>query len=188
MNCLSPSTVIPLLRTPLTVGKRGSSLQQKTAVCQNTTKKFQRLKAKILSNSPSFNVSLLHKPGKLPLREHGVVEVEPGVLPDVRLPDAQGVDDPVELVVAIVILCGPESVGHALQTVHYGTGKVVRWVDSGGKGVAEGYIALCILNSGRKKTQTGKKALSMRLVWQRKLIEWEEKYCCSEYGISIKNQ
>lgn len=26
MNCFSPSTVIPLLRTPLTVGKRGSSL------------------------------------------------------------------------------------------------------------------------------------------------------------------
>lgn len=28
MNCLSPSTVIPLRRTPLTVGKRGSSLQE----------------------------------------------------------------------------------------------------------------------------------------------------------------
>lgn len=26
MNCLSPSTVIPLRRTPLTVGNRGSSL------------------------------------------------------------------------------------------------------------------------------------------------------------------
>lgn len=27
MNCFRPSTVIPLLRTPLTVGKRGSSLE-----------------------------------------------------------------------------------------------------------------------------------------------------------------
>lgn len=27
INCFRPSTVIPLLRTPLTVGKRGSSLQ-----------------------------------------------------------------------------------------------------------------------------------------------------------------
>lgn len=30
MNCFRPSTVIPLLRTPLTVGKRGSSLQNRT--------------------------------------------------------------------------------------------------------------------------------------------------------------
>lgn len=106
------------------------------------------------THSPSFDVSLLHKPGELPLREHGVVEVESGVLPDVRLPDAQGVDEPVELLVAVVVLGGPEGMGHALQTVHDGTGKVVCRVDSEGKGVAEVYMPLCGSKPSLKKTNT----------------------------------
>lgn len=83
------------------------------------------------SNAPSVHVSLLHEPGELPLGQHGVVEVEPGVLPDVGLPEAQGLDDPVELLIAIVVLGGSESVGHALQAVHDGTGKVIGRVDAG---------------------------------------------------------
>lgn len=57
-----------------------------------------------------------------------------------RFPDAEGVDDPVELLVAVVVLGGPESVGHALQTVHDGAGKVIGRVDSEGKGVAGIYF------------------------------------------------
>lgn len=53
-----------------------------------------------------------------------------------RFPDAQSVDDPVELLVAVVVLSGPESVGHTLETVHNGAGKVVGWVDSERNGVA----------------------------------------------------
>lgn len=30
-----------------------------------------------------------------------------------------------------MVLGGSESVGHTLQAVYYGTGKVIRWVDSG---------------------------------------------------------
>lgn len=85
-------------------------------------------------NSPSLNVSFVDKPRELPLGQHRVVEVEPGVLPDVRLPEAQRVDYPVELLVAVVVLCGPESVGHTLQAVHDGAGEVICWVDSGEEG------------------------------------------------------
>lgn len=81
-------------------------------------------------NLPSFDVSLVDKPSELPLGQHCVVEVESGVLPDVGLPEAQGVDYPVELLVTIVVLCGPQSVCHTLQTVHNGAGKVICWVDS----------------------------------------------------------
>lgn len=98
------------------------------------TKSFTR--KNYLPNLPSVHVSLLHKPGELPLGQHGVVEVESGVLPDVRFPDAQGVDEPIELLVTVVVLGGPEGMGHALQTVHNGAGKVVGRVDSEGKGVA----------------------------------------------------
>lgn len=82
-------------------------------------------------NTPSVHVSLLHKPGELPLGQHSVVEVESGVFPDVRLPEAQGLDDPVELLVTVVVLCGSERMGHALQAVYYGTGEVIGRVDAG---------------------------------------------------------
>lgn len=84
-------------------------------------------------NSPSIDVPLVHKPGQLPLGQHGVVEVESGVLPDVGFPEAQGFDDPVELLVAIVVLGGPESVGHTLQAVHNRAGKVIGGVDAANK-------------------------------------------------------
>lgn len=82
-------------------------------------------------NPPSVHVSLLDEPGEFPLGQHGVVEVESCVLPDVRLPEAQGINDPVELLVTIMVLRGSERMGHALQAVYYGTGKVVGWVDAG---------------------------------------------------------
>lgn len=85
-------------------------------------------------NSPSIHVSLVDEPGELPLGEHSVVEVEPGVLPDVGPPEVQGVDHPVELLIAVVVLCGPQGVGHPLHAVYDGAGKVVRWVHPEGKG------------------------------------------------------
>lgn len=142
MNCFRPSTVIPLLRTPLTVGKRGSSLEdagknesestefREREICQ--VKRWKRGNTRgIYLNPPSINVSLVDKPGELPFGQHSVVEVQSGVLPDVRFPDVQGVDKPVELLIAIMVLCGPKSMSHALQAVHNGTGKVVCWIDSG---------------------------------------------------------
>jgi len=84
-----------------------------------------------MCDPPSIHVSLLHEPGELSLGQHGVVEVEPSILPDVRLPEAQRVNHPVELFIAVVVLCGPEGVGHPLQAVHDGAGEVVCWVHPG---------------------------------------------------------
>lgn len=154
MNCFRPSTVIPLLRTPLTVGKRGSSLEEEMGkvnrgrggICGEKEEVVEVINSLYTPyshitkhqsadklNLPSINVSLVDKPGELPLGQHCVVKVESGVLPDVGLPEAQGVDYPVELLVTVVVLSGPESMGHTLQTVHDGTGKVVCWVNSGKK-------------------------------------------------------
>lgn len=104
-------------------------------------------------NLPSVDVSLLHEPGELPLGEHRIVEVESGVLPDVRLPDAQGVDEPVKLLVAVVILGGPESVGHSLQTVHDGTGEVICRIDSGRtrSGRSLNSFSFCIFHLGLQR-------------------------------------
>lgn len=82
-------------------------------------------------NPPAINVSLVNKPGELPLGQHSVVEIQSGVLPDVRLPEAQGINYPVELLVTVMVLRGPESMSNTLQAVHDGAGKVVRWVDAG---------------------------------------------------------
>lgn len=157
MNCFRPSTVIPLRSTPLTVGKRGSSLQDEMGQVRsgrgrrkgedlgangderaNNQQKVNTAEAisttrKTEENTPSVHVSLLDEPGEFPLGQHGVVEVESRVLPDVRLPEAQGIDDPVELLIPIMVLRGSERMGHALQAVYYGTGEVIGWVDAGKK-------------------------------------------------------
>lgn len=137
MNCFRPSTVIPLLKTPLTVGNRGSSLEDevKNESKESTNVEREKYELKreregIYLNPPSIDISLVNKPGELPFGQHRVVEVQSGVFPDVRLPDAQGVDYPVELLVTIVVLGGPKSMSHTLQAVHNGAGKVVCWVDS----------------------------------------------------------
>lgn len=119
MNCFRPSTVIPLLSTPLTVGKRGSSLKDKTKNKKSKEhlkgKRYKsKKKKKPKPNSPSINISLVNKPGELPLGEHRVVKVESGILPDVGLPKAQSIDYPVELLVTIMILSGPKSMGNTL--------------------------------------------------------------------------
>ena len=87
-------------------------------------------------DSPSVHVALVHEPGELPLGQHRVVEVEPGVLPDVGLAEAQRVDHPVELVVAVVVLGGPQGVGHPLKAVHDGAGEVVGRVHPGSGGLS----------------------------------------------------
>lgn len=46
------------------------------------------------------------------------------------MPLTQGVQDPVVLLVSVVILGGPESVSHVLHTVHYRAGKVIGGVHS----------------------------------------------------------
>ena len=46
------------------------------------------------------------------------------------MPLTQCVQDPVVLLVSVVILSGPESVSHVLHTVHYRAGKVIGWVHS----------------------------------------------------------
>lgn len=89
---------------------------------------FHKPKGPKFNNSPAVYVALIHKPGEFPLREHGVVEVEPSVLPDVGFPQTQGIDYPVELLISVVVLCGAESVGHTLNAVYDGAGEVVRGV------------------------------------------------------------
>ena len=51
---------------------------------------------------PPINYSLINQPGELPLGHHRVGQVQPGVSPDVRLPQAQGINEPVELIVPVV--------------------------------------------------------------------------------------
>lgn len=110
-----------------------------------------QISRKTEENSPSVNVSLVDKPGELPLGQHGVVKVESCVFPDVRLPEAQGINYPIELLITIMVLCGSESVGHTLQAVYYGTGKVIRWVDSGEKRRKNSLEIICWLCFGPYK-------------------------------------
>lgn len=53
MNCLRPSTVIPLLRTPLTVGKRGSSLSKEYSSASKRQQKVSRKKSSFQTHHPS---------------------------------------------------------------------------------------------------------------------------------------
>ena len=46
------------------------------------------------------------------------------------VPLTQCIQDPVVLLVSVVILGGPESVSHVLHTVHYRAGKVIGGVHS----------------------------------------------------------
>lgn len=79
-------------------------------------------------NSPSIHIALIHKPGEFPLREQSVVEIEPSVFPDVGLAQPQGIDYPVVLLITVVVLCGAERMGHILNAVYNGAGKVIRGV------------------------------------------------------------
>ena len=81
--------------------------------------------------SPAVDVTLVDKPCELAFGEHRVVEVEPGIFPDVGLAQAQCLDHPVELVIAVVVLRGAERVGHTLYAVHDWAGEVVRGVHPG---------------------------------------------------------
>lgn len=54
----------------------------------------------------------------------------PAVLPNVGFPEAERVDEPVELRVSVVVLHGAQHVRHALYRVHDRAREVVCWVDS----------------------------------------------------------
>lgn len=112
MNCLSPSTVIPLRRTPLTVGNRGSSLGERQTQSTSLHINLKRINnndnnfyiyyiwlhnsacthfnyeplSREGSDSPAIHIALIHKPGEFPLGQQRVVEIEPSVFPDVGLP------------------------------------------------------------------------------------------------------
>jgi len=74
---------------------------------------------------PTVNNSFIHQPGQLTFRHHRICEIESGVGPDVRLTNAECVNEPVELVVPVHVLRGPEGVGDSLHAVHDGAGEVV---------------------------------------------------------------
>ena len=84
-------------------------------------------------NSPAIHIALVHKPCEFPLGEHGIVEIEAGILPDVRLTQPQGFNHPVELLISIMVLSGTKSMGHALYAVYDGAGKVICGVNPGEK-------------------------------------------------------
>lgn len=75
-------------------------------------------------------MSLVNEPSELTLGQHCVGHVEPRVLPDVEFAQAQRVDEPVELVVSVVVLHSTQAVGHTLYTVHNRAGKVVCGIHS----------------------------------------------------------
>lgn len=82
-------------------------------------------------HAPSIYQSFVHEPGKFSLGQHRVVEIQPTILPNIRLPDAQSFNDPVELLVSVVVLCGPQGVRDAFDAVHDGAGEVIGRVDTG---------------------------------------------------------
>ena len=58
-----------------------------------------------------------------------VCQIKPGVGVDVWLPESDSVNEPVELLVPVHVLGGAKGVGHTLDTVNDGTGKVVGGVN-----------------------------------------------------------
>ena len=78
---------------------------------------------------PAVHGARVHQPGQLPLGHERVGEVEPRVGVDVRLADPQRVNEPVELLVAVHVLGGPQCVRDSLHAVHDGTREVVGGID-----------------------------------------------------------
>ena len=82
---------------------------------------------------PPLHQSSLHKPGQLSLGQDRVDEAEAAVVPDVHPREARPhrllcCENPVELVLPVLVLAGSECVCDALQRVHKWAGTVVGWV------------------------------------------------------------
>lgn len=59
-----------------------------------------------MGDSPAIHQALVHEPGELALGQDRVVEIEAGVLPHVGSAETEGLDHPVILLVAVVVLGG----------------------------------------------------------------------------------
>lgn len=78
--------------------------------------------------------------GELALGEEGADEVDARKVPELDGAEVEGGEEPLVLGVAVGVLGGAERVGHALDAVDYGAGKVVRGVDvPGPAGTVVGY-------------------------------------------------
>ena len=71
---------------------------------------------------------LLDEPGQLSFAEDSVHEVHLPEAVDVNTTKTESVLQPVELLVAVVVLCRPQCVGHPLDTIDNRTGEVVSGV------------------------------------------------------------
>lgn len=74
---------------------------------------------------PSLHVTLVHEPGELSLRQHGLDEVQAGELHQVHLAQSHGLLQPLELLVAVLVLRGSHGVRDSFDRVDDGAGKVV---------------------------------------------------------------
>lgn len=82
---------------------------------------------------PALDEPVVDNPPQLPLGQDSVGHVEAGVFVDVRLSEAQGVEDPEVLLVTVVVLGRTQGVGHAFQAVHDWAREIVRRINSGKK-------------------------------------------------------
>ena len=110
-------------------------------------------------DSPVRDYSLFDKPPQLSLGQNSVLEVEATVFVHVGLPDAQSLAEPRVLRVSVMVLCSPQGMGHALQAVHDGTGKVIDgidpvWRDGEGRGGGGGGERMWKEYIGKQNKQT----------------------------------
>ena len=82
------------------------------------------LKAEV-ERLPSVDVALLDEPGELALGQDRVGHAEAGVVPDVRPAQAQRLEEPAVLDVAVVVLGGAQRVRHPFDAVHDRARKVI---------------------------------------------------------------
>mmetsp|Transcript_106955 Transcript_106955/g.255250 ORF Transcript_106955/g.255250 Transcript_106955/m.255250 type:complete len:279 (-) Transcript_106955:565-1401(-) len=77
---------------------------------------------------PAIHVAVVHEPRQLPLGEDGVGELGLCKLHHLHFPRAGGFQHPIVHGSSVLVLNGPERVGHALKRVHHGAGEVIGWV------------------------------------------------------------
>ncbi len=68
---------------------------------------------------------MLDKHKQVSLKDYRVCEVESGVCVDVGLPETNGVNEPVELLVPVHVLGCAQGMSNSLDTIDNRTGKIV---------------------------------------------------------------
>jgi len=79
---------------------------------------------------PSVNESVLDEPSQFPFWQDRVGHGQASVFPDVRFAQTQRVNEPIVLLVTIVVFSGTKGVSHIFYAIDDGAGEIVRRVNS----------------------------------------------------------